>query len=64
MITTTVKHYLYDLALNIFFDAVSNNFHTSFNLIGKRAILTRLITGRQYTIIITDIDIQLLQGIN
>jgi hypothetical protein len=59
MIGTTLKHFLYDLALNIFFDAVSNNFHTGVNLIGKRAILTHLQNDRKYAIIITEVNTML-----
>ena len=56
MVTTTLKHYLYDLALNIFFDAVSNNFHTGVNLIGKTVRLTHIDDNATYTIIVTEVN--------
>ena len=56
MIGNILKHFLYDVALNIFFDAVNNNFYKSVNLIGKRAILTRYNDSIKYAILITEVN--------
>lgn len=57
MIGTTFKHFLYDLALNVFFNAVNTNFiNTDVNLIGKMVTLTSLESGNEYHVIVSACD--------
>ncbi len=57
MIKTAIKHFLYDMALNVFFSAVNTNFiNTDVNLIGKMVRLTNKESGNEYYVIVSAFD--------
>lgn|SRR5574343_569662 len=57
MIGNILKHFLYDVALNVFFNAINTNFiNTDVNLIGKMIRLTNLESGNEYHIIVSAFD--------
>ena len=56
MISNILKHFLYDVALNVFFNAINTNFiNTDVNLIGKMVRLTNLESGNEKSDLFTEV---------